>query len=200
MAGHTAVTVGIDVAKAQVDVAVQPTGDTWTGPRSQGGLRRLRSWLAARRPTRIVLEATGGYERAVVAGLAGLPVVVVNPRQTRDFARALGSLAKTDRIDAGVLARFAAEVRPPLRPPPSAAVQALQDLSRRRRQLVTARATEQQQRGHLAPDELAGSDALLAVLTRLIQQADRAPRPSCRPSPPCAPAPPGSRAFPASAR
>ena len=131
MAGHTAVAVGIDVAQAQVDVAVQPTGDTWTGPRSQGGLRRLRSWLAARRPTRIVLEATGGHERAVVAGLAGLPVVVVNPRQTRDFARALGSLAKTDRIDAGVLARFAAEVRPPLRPPPSAAVQALQDLSRR---------------------------------------------------------------------
>ena len=173
MAGHTAVAVGIDVAKAQVDVAVQPTGDTWTGPRSQGGLRRLRSWLAARRPTRIVLEATGGYERAVVAGLAGLPVVVVNPRQTRDFARALGSLAKTDRIDAGVLARFAAEVRPPLRPPPSAAVQALQDLSRRRRQLVTARATEQQQRGHLTPAQLAGSDALLAVLTRLIQQADR---------------------------
>ena len=148
MAGHTAVAVGIDVAKAQVDVAVQPTGDTWTGPALAG------------RP-------------APLAELAGLPVVVVNPRQTRDFARALGSLAKTDRIDAGVLARFAAEVRPPLRPPPSAAVQALQDLSRRRRQLVTARATEQQQRGHLTPAQLAGSDALLAVLTRLIQQADR---------------------------
>ena len=75
MAGHTAVA---DVAKAQVDVAVQPTGDTWTGPRSQGGLRRLRSWLAARR-RRIV--RTGGYERAVVAGLAGLPVVVVTRRR-----------------------------------------------------------------------------------------------------------------------
>ena len=132
----------------------------------------------------------------MVAGLAGLPVVVVNPRQTRDFARALGSLAKTDRIDAGVLARFAAEVRPPLRPPPSAAVQALQDLSRRRRQLVTARA-KQQQRHHLEPAELAGSDAFLAVVTRLIQQADRDRRPS-RPIPPCAAVPSGCRAFRAS--
>ena len=173
MAGHTAVAVGIDVAKAQVDVAVQPTGDTWRGPRSQGGLRRLRSWLAARRPTRSVLEATGGYERAVVAGLAGLPVVVVNPRQTRDFARALGSLAKTDRIDAGVLARFAATVQPPLRPQPSKAERRLQTLGRRRHQLVKARVTEQQQRHHLEPEELAGSDAFLAVVTRLIQQADR---------------------------
>ena len=76
MAGHTAVAVGIDVAKAQVDVAVQPTGDTWTGPRSPGGLRRLRSWLAARRPTPSCWKRPA-YERAVVAGLAGLPVVVV---------------------------------------------------------------------------------------------------------------------------
>ena len=175
MAAHTDVAVGIDVAKARLDVAVEPTGATWTVPRSRGGLRRLQGQLQARRPSRIVLEASGGYERAVVAALAaaGLPVVRVNPRQIRDFARAHGVLAKTDRIDAGGLARFAAEVRPPLRPQPSAAVQDLQDLSRRRRQLVTARATEQQQRGHLPPAQLAGSAALLAVLTRLIQQADR---------------------------
>ncbi len=173
MAPSTDVNVGIDVAKAQVDVAVQPTGDTWTGPRSRGSLRRLRGWLAARRPTRIVLEATGGYERAVVAGLAGLPVVVVNPRQVRDFARAHGTLAKTDRLDARVLARFAAEVRPPLRPQPSKVERRLQTLGRRRHQLVKTRVTEQQQRRHLEPAELAGSDALLAVVTRLIQQADR---------------------------
>ena len=153
MAAHTDVAVGIDVAKARLDVAVEPTGATWTVPRSRGGLRRLQGQLQALRPSRIVLEASGGYERAVVVALsaAGLPVVRVNPRQTRDFARAHGVLAKTDRIDAGVLARFAAEVRPPLRPQPSAAVQDLQDLSRRRRQLVTHRAAEQQRRATTAP-------------------------------------------------
>ena len=109
-----------------------------------------------RRPTVRLAAACGGCrgssrtrraeasERAVVAALsaAGLPVVVVNPRQTRDFARAHGILAKTDRLDARVLARFAAAVRPPLRPQPSAAVQDLQLLSRRRRQLVADRAAE----------------------------------------------------------
>ena len=173
MAPSMDVNVGIDVAQRRLDVAVQPGGEAWAVPRSRRGLRRLRTRLAARQPTRIVLEATGGYERAVVAALAGLPVVVVNPRQTRDFARAHGILAKTDRLDAAVLARFAATVQPPVRPQPSKAVQDLQLLSRRRRQLVTARATDQQQRRHLAPAQLAGSDALLAVLTRLIQQADR---------------------------
>ena len=114
MAAHTDVAVGIDVAKAQLDIAVEPTGATWTVPRSRGGLRRLQGRLQALRPTRIVLEASGGYERLVVATLAaaGLPVVRVNPRQVRDFARAHGVLAKTDRIDAGVLARFAAKVWP----------------------------------------------------------------------------------------
>ncbi len=106
---------------------------------------RWQGQLEALRPTRIVLEASDGYERAVVAALsaAGLPVVVVNTRQTRDFARAHGILAKTDRLDARVLARFAAAVRPPRRPQPSAVAQDLQILSRRRRQLVADRAAEQ---------------------------------------------------------
>ncbi len=173
MAPSTDVNVGIDVAQRRLDVAVHPTGAAWTVRRTRGGLHRLRDRLAALQPTRVVLEASGGYERAVVTALADLPVVVVNPRQVRDFARALGTLAKTDQLDARVLARFAAEVRPPRRPPLSKAERRLQTLARRRHQLVTARVTEQQQRRHLAPDELAGSDALLAVLTRLIQQADR---------------------------
>ena len=175
MAGHAEVAVGIDVAKARLDVAVQPTGATWTVPRSRGGLRRLQGRLQALRPTRIVLEASGGYERAVVATLAaaGLPVVVVNPRQTRDFARAHGVLANTDRIDAGVLARFAAEVRPPLRPQPSAAVQDLQDLSRRRRQLVTHRAAEQQRRRHDRAHLDLGFDPVAAALTAALAQVDR---------------------------
>jgi transposase len=175
MAAPTDVAVGIDVAKAQLDIAVEPTGATWTVPRSRGGLRRLQEQLQARRPTRIVLEASGGYERLVVATLtaAGLPVVVVNPRQTHDFARALGRLAKTDRLDAQVLARFAAEVRPPLRPQPSAVVQDLQILSRRRRQLVAERAAEQQRRQH-APTHLdLGFDPLAAARTAALAQVDR---------------------------
>ena len=175
MAGHSEVAVGIDVAKAQLDVAVEPTGATWTVPRSRGGLRRLQRHLQALRPTRIVLEASGGYGGLVVATLAavGLPVVRGNPRQTHDFARALGTLAKTDRIDARMLARFAAVVRPTLRSHPSKAEQRLQTLVRRRHQLVKTRVTEQLQRPHLEPEELAGSDALLAVVRDLIQQADR---------------------------
>ena len=175
MAAHTDLAVGIDVAKARLDVAVEPTGATWTVPRSRGGLRRLQGRLQALRPIRIVLEASGGYERAVVVALsaAGLPVVRVNPRQTRDFARAHGVLAKTDRIDAGVLARFAAEVRPPLRPQPSAAVQDLQDLSRRRRHLVTHRAAEQQRRHHDRAHLDLGFDPVAAALTAALEQVDR---------------------------
>ena len=92
MATAADVCVGIDVAKAQLDLEVEPTGATWTVPRSRGGLRRLPEQLQALRPIRIVVEASGGNERLVVASLAaaGLPVVRVNPRQTHDFARALG--------------------------------------------------------------------------------------------------------------
>ena len=175
MAAPADVTVGIDVAKARLDVAVQPTGTTWTVARARGGLRRLPGQLEALRPTRIVLEASGGDERAVVAALsaAGLPVVVVNPRQTRDFARAHGILATTDRLDARVLARFAAAVRPPLRPQPSAAVQDLQLLSRRRRQLVADRAAEQQRRRHARAHLDLGFDPLAAALTAALAQVDR---------------------------
>ena len=175
MATPTDIAVGIDVAKAQLDIAVEPTGATWTVPRSRGGLRRLQEHLQARRPTRIVLEASGGYERLVVATLtaAGLPVVRVNPRQIRDFARAHGTLAKTDRLDAQVLARFAAEVRPPLRPQPSAVVQDLQDLSRRRRQLVQHRAAEQQRRHHDRAHLDLGFDPVAAALNAALAQIDR---------------------------
>jgi len=127
-----------------------------------GERKRARS----SRPRRIVLEASGGYERIVVATLsaAGLPVVRVNPRQTRDFARAHGVLAKTDGLDARWLARCAAEVRPPLRPQPSATVQDLRDLSRRRRQLVADRAAEQQRRHHARAHLDLGFDPVAAAL------------------------------------
>jgi transposase len=130
--------IGIDVAKAQLDFACQPSGGTGTVPNDDGGIRVLVERLQEHQPTLIVLEATGGYEAAVVAalGTADLPLVVANPRQVRDFARATGQLAKTDAIDAQILALFAERVRPAPRPLPDEAAQALDALLTRRRQLV----------------------------------------------------------------
>ena len=108
------VLIGIDVAKAELVVTVRPSGERWPAPNDEGGVTRLRERLQRMLPTLIVLEATGGYERAAVAALAAaqMPVVVANPRQVRDFARATGQLAKTDRIDADTRALFADRVRP----------------------------------------------------------------------------------------
>jgi transposase len=136
--------VGIDVAKASVAVAVRPSGQTWEGASDPSGLATLVAWLTPQQPTLVVLEATGGYEAAVVAALAAaqLPVVVVNPRQVRDFARAVGRLAKTDRLDAAVLAHCAQAVQPTPRALPDAATTELQALIERRRQLVALRTAE----------------------------------------------------------
>jgi transposase len=130
--------IGIDVAKAQFAFACRPSGETGTVPNAEEGIRELVAHCQALTPTLIVLEATGGYEAALVAALAtaGLPLVVVNPRQVRDFAKATGQLAKTNALDAQVLALFAERVRPTPRPPPDEAVQALDALLTRRRQLV----------------------------------------------------------------
>jgi transposase len=130
--------IGIDVAKAQLEFAGRPSGVTGAVPNADQGIDTLVEQLQAQAPTLIVLEATGGYEAAVVAALAtaGLPVVVATPRQVRDFARATGQLAKTDAIDAQVLALFAERVRPTPRPLPDEAAQALDALLSRRRQLV----------------------------------------------------------------
>jgi transposase len=136
--------VGIDVAKAQLDIADADTSHHWTIPNDPDGHARLRQRLKALRPDIVVIEATGGYERAVVGELAaaGLPVVVVNPRQVRDYARAIGRLAKTDAIDALVLAQFGAAVRPEIRPLPDEASKTLQELIARRRQLIAMRTAE----------------------------------------------------------
>ena len=129
--------IGIDVAKEQLDVAVQG-GAIWRTGNDEAGIAGLSERLAALQPTLVVLEATGGYERAVSAALAdaGIPVAVVNPRQVREFARATGVLAKTDALDATVLAHFAALVRPVPRGLADAEAQALRDLLARRRQVV----------------------------------------------------------------
>ncbi len=136
--------VGIDVAKAQLDIALRPTGDRWAVPNEEASIASLVAQLQAAHPTLIVLEATGGYQRAVVAALAAaaLPVVVVNPRQARDFAKATGQLAKTDTLDARALAHFAEAVRPPPRPLPDAQTEELRALLTRRRQLVAMRTAE----------------------------------------------------------
>src|SRR5205823_9609994 len=137
--------VGIDVSKATLDVAVQPSSAQWQVANRDAALDALVEQLAALEPERIVLEASGGYELLVVAALANrqLPVVVVNPRQVRDFARATGQLAKTDRIDAQVLARFGEAIRPELRPLPDATTRALRALVSRRRQLQDMLIAEQ---------------------------------------------------------
>ncbi len=135
----TPVYVGIDVAKATLDVAVRPSHEHWRAANTEAGIAGLTERLRTLHPALVVLEATGGYERAVTAALAvaGVPVVVVNPRQVRDCAKATGKLAKTDVLDADALAHFADAVRPEPRALPEAAAQALDALLLRRRQLVT---------------------------------------------------------------
>ena len=130
--------VGIDVSKATLEVADRPDGTTQQVANDEAGIRALVGELGAASPALVVLEATGGYETAVVAALAaaGVPVVVANPRQVRDFGRATGQLAKTDRIDAQLLALFAERVRPTPRALTDEFTQALQALLTRRRQLL----------------------------------------------------------------
>jgi transposase len=130
--------VGLDISKDAVDVHVQPTGECFVAGTDEAALATVVQRVQAMAPTLVVLEATGGYEIPVAAALAtaGLPVAVVNPRQIRDFARATGHLAKTDALDARVIARFAEAVQPAVRPLPTAQAQMLSDLVARRRQVV----------------------------------------------------------------
>jgi transposase len=138
--------VGIDVSKATLDVAVVPSGSQWQVANTASAIATLVEQLRALAPVRIVLEATGGYEYPTAAALAAqqLPVVVVNPRQVRDFARATGELAKTDRIDAQLLARFGEKINPEARALPDATTRALSAAVTRRRQLHEMLSAEQQ--------------------------------------------------------
>ena len=130
--------VGIDVSKSFVDVSVYPKGNTWRVEHSSADTTALAEELAELKPAVVVVEATGGLEMSLTATLsvAGLPVVVVNPKRVRDFARATGRLAKTDKLDAQVLAQFGAMVRPQVRPLPDAARLELRALVARRQQLL----------------------------------------------------------------
>jgi transposase len=143
--------VGIDVAKAELVVSIVPSAERFTVTNDERGVRTLVERLRPIAATLIVLEATGGYELLAVAALAAaaLPVIVVNPRQVRDFAKATGQLAKTDRIDADILARFADVVRPTVRAIPDAQAQELEALLTRRRQLLEMLQAEKNRTGQV---------------------------------------------------
>jgi transposase len=148
--------VGIDVAKAMLDVAIGSDGEVVRVENDEAGIARLNEQLREIRPTLVVLEATGGYESLVAGALVGngLAVAVVNPRQVRDFAKAKGILAKTDRIDARVLAQFAEAMRPEPRPLPTAEAKELDEFLRRRRQIVDMLTMEKNRLSIAATDRM----------------------------------------------
>lgn len=168
--------IGIDVAKDRLDVHVRPGGDAFHVPRDDEGVACLAKRWAKDRPTLIVLEATGGFETIVAAGLAaaGLPVAVVNPRQIRDFARATARLAKTDTLDAAVIAHFAEAVKPVARPLADPQTRLLGELMARRRQLVEMIVAESNRRRQLtAKRALKSIDRVLAILKAQLTEIDR---------------------------
>jgi transposase len=173
--------VGIDVSKDHLDVAVRPGGESYTINHSSQGIDELVEKLSELAAHLIVLEASGGLERPMTIALAeqGLPVVVVNARQVRDFAKATGRLAKTDRIDAMVLAQFAETVRPQLRELPDAKQRALSALLSRRRQLIEMITAERNRLAASAEPAVRGDiEAHLAYLQgrrdKLDQELDEA--------------------------
>ncbi len=167
--------LGIDVSKAWLDVAAGPRGAVTRHPHDEATIAALVEDWRTTPPQLIVLEATGGLERALAsaAAAAGLAVAVVNPRQVREFARAVGQHAKTDRVDAQLLARFAAQVQPPVRPLPDATTQELAGLVSRRRQLVEMRTAELNRRASLSERFAASLNEHLAWLSARIAELDK---------------------------
>jgi transposase len=166
--------IGIDVAKAQLEFASRPGGETGGVPNEERSIAELVVRCRTLVPTLIVCEATGGYEVALVAALAtaGLPVVVANPRQVRDFAKATGQLAKTDAIDAQILALFAERVRPELRTLPDEALEALEALLTRRRQLVEMLTAERNRLLIARPTVRRDLQQHIRFLERRLREAD----------------------------
>ncbi|MCB1993437.1 MAG: IS110 family transposase [Geminicoccaceae bacterium] len=168
---------GVDVSERQLDVHLLPEGVGTSFAHTAAGIGRLVAWLASRERTLLVVEATGGLERGLVAALAraGIATAVVNPRQIRDFARAAGLLAKTDRLDARVLALFAERLRPEPRLPGSEADALLVGLVLRRRQLVVLRDAERNRRRRITGSALLRSlDDHLAWLAAEILTIEKA--------------------------
>lgn len=166
--------VGIDVSKDWVDVAVRPTGEVWRVGGSQEAVDGLVRRLQDLAPHLVVMEATGGYEIPLVAalGAAGVPVAVVNPRRVREFARSQGILAKTDRLDASVIAQFGEVSGVQAQPLVSEEARALEGLVARRRQLVQMRTAEQSRRRLASPAVLASIDQVIVFLDRQLKEID----------------------------
>ena len=167
---------GIDVSKDRLDVHLRLSGQGFAVPRDGPGLERLAAELRSLSPALVVLEATGGFEVTVAAALAGagLPLAVVNPRQIRDFARATGRLAKTDRLDAEAIALFAERVRPEARPVAGAEAQGLAELVARRRQIVEMIGMEANRRRQARSASVARTiAATLRVLEAQLADLDR---------------------------
>jgi transposase len=168
------IVVGIDVSKERLDVHVRPAGTVLSYSRDAAGIDALIGELGGLALQLIAVEATGGFEEVVVASLAaaGLPVVVVNPAQVRAFASAIGRRAKTDPIDAAVIAHFADATRPPVRPLPDAATQALADLVTRRRQIIQMIVAEGQREKRASPRARKSIMRLLKTLRAELSDLD----------------------------
>ncbi len=164
--------VGVDVSQEQLDYAIRPTGEHAQVSNSETGVVELVKRLMAVHPTLIVLEATGGLELTATAALAeaGCPVAVVNPRQVRDFAKATGELAKTDRIDAATLAHFAEAIRPRVQELPDAQAQRLKALLTRRRQILEMLVAERNRLALTHPDVQGRLQAHIAWLEQELDQ------------------------------
>jgi len=167
--------VGIDVSRDHLDIGIHPTGKTWQLLHDEAGKEQLCQELRKLKPDLIVMEASGGMESALAVKLqeAKLPAAVVNPRQVRDFAKAQGILAKTDRIDAQVLARFAERIRPEVRPLPDEAQRALEGLMVRRRQLVIMMTAEKNRLRRASEEVAQGIRDHLEWLKKQLDGVDR---------------------------
>jgi transposase len=169
------VIVGIDVSKDRLDIALRPSGEAFTVTRNAAGLEELVRRLNALAPQLVAMEATGGFEAVVAASLAAakLPLVVVNPAQIRAFAKALGKRAKTDPIDAAVIAHFAEAIGPEPRPLPDEATQLLADLIARRRQIIAMIVAERQRESRATAKRLKKSIArLIKALEKELTSVD----------------------------
>ena len=175
--------VGIDVSKAQVDVAVRPTGQRWVVSYDETEVGELVSQMKGLSPALVLLEASGGLELPLVAALAAAALPVVNPRQVRDLAKATGTLAKTDPLDAAVLAHFADAVGPSVRPLRDAETQVLNSLTARRHQVMTMRVSEKNRLGTAISAVRPRIEAHIVWLEQELEDLDEGLRQTLRRSP-----------------
>lgn len=167
--------IGVDVCKDRLDIANDANSETWSESNNDSGVSLLVDRLTSLKPSLVVMEATGGLETLLYSALVaeGLPAVVINPRQVRDFAKALGKLAKTDAIDAWVLARFGAAVRPEVRPVKDERTRELAALVTRRRQLIGIRAAEKTRLKQAAKWTRKDIESLIKVLDKRLAKLEK---------------------------